>query len=104
MTRYLTDHSHSNNNRAMHLLLVCILLFGVFHVSYQHDELVSNNANHEQGCEYCSSTGSATVLPTNEFHFELLASSHTNNVFNQFACHYSVLYQPHNPRAPPPLA
>jgi len=103
MTLHITDNNNSINNRAMHLLLVCLLLFGAFHVSYQHDELINNSANHEQGCEYCSSVGSATVLPANEFHFDLLVLSHINNVFLEFVCQHSNLYQLHNPRAPPSL-
>jgi len=103
MTQYITDNSHSNNNRAMHLLLICILLFGAFHVSYQHDELITSGANHEQGCEYCSSVSSTTVLPPNELHLDLLTLSHTNNIFFEFVCQLSILYQLHNPRAPPSL-
>jgi len=103
MTRQITDSRQLNNSCTINLLLVCILLFGVFHVSYQHDELIHNNANHEQGCEYCSSVGSATVLPTNEFHFYLLVLSHINNVFYEFVSQNSSFYQLHNPRAPPSL-
>jgi len=103
MIQRSTNYSHSNKNLAMHLLLVCILLFGAFHVSYQHDELLGNGSNHEQGCEYCSSVGSATVLPANEFYFDLLALSHFNNVFFEFLRQHSNLYQLHNPRAPPSL-
>lgn len=85
----------------MPLLLVCILLFGAFHVSYQHDELITSGANHEQGCEYCSSAGSATALPTTDLYLDLFTLSSIYNTFYEFICQYSNFYHLQNPRAPP---
>ena len=101
MTEHRKDNMTTNSNYAIQLLLVCILLFGAFHVSYQHDELINGSASHEQGCEYCSSAGSAAALPASGLQLSLLGLISINNTFYEFVRQYSNLYKLQNPRAPP---
>ena len=89
------------NNYATQLLLICVLLFGAFHVSYQHDDLISSGVNHEQGCEYCSSVGPAIALPTTDLYPDLLTLSSIHNPFYNFILQNSNFYHLQNPRAPP---
>lgn len=95
---------HTSNYALSQLVLICVLLFGVFHVSYQHDDLLQNANNHEQGCEYCSFASSSTTLPSCDIKLDLFAQTHTLNNYYRFLFQNFNFYAQQNPRAPPALA
>ena len=99
----LKNHMTTNNNCTVQLIFIFFLLFGAFHTSYQHDVLANNHAEHEQSCEYCSSTGSTTTLPTNTLSFDLSLLSLVKSTIYSFVYPNKHYYRLPNPRAPPTL-
>ena len=103
MFKYLINLNRESleNNCLAQLFLVSILLFGAFHVSYQHDDFLFGETSHEQNCEYCSSAGSPTILSSSELSLSLTFLNQLENDFYLDSFLSSEFYRLSNPRAPP---
>lgn len=88
-------------NRYVGLIMVLLLVLGVFHQSFEHDELVTNTIHLEQECEFCLSHGATPSLASSSYTTDFLSCS---NLFENRTCFF---YQPvhpfgtFHPRAPP---